>query len=180
MGILKSIVDKFKAKELFAIVFIAGIIFCIAPKKVMNYLQLYEIRQEYQKYVSIGLLVIGSFYIYRICIWIYELIRRKRYSTERLGIKYMREHMNIDEKRLLVEIFYDMNENRFNASGYIRINDGRKAGLVARNIIYRAANVSYYTSFAYNLQPYALEFLNSQLLLGKIEVHEEKFKFDLE
>lgn len=92
--------------------------------------------------------------------------------------------MSTDEKRLLIEKFYDGDDKTFNMTGYIELNDGRKAALEKMGIIYRSSSVSYYTTFSYNLQPYVLEYLNQNLFLGKIDIQgtleNYRFKFDLE
>lgn len=177
MGIIKTIVEKLKIKELFAILFIAGICFSLIPSKIADKMKILELRNEYQSFVSIGLIIIASYYTLWLLRKIKKIIHKKRYSVKRIAIKYMKEHMSVDEKRLLIEKFYDGNE--FNTTGYIEINDGRKAALEKMGIIYRSSNVSYYTSFSYNLQPYILEYLNQNLILGKIDIQgtEENFRF---
>ena len=125
----------------------------------------------------------GDYYVLCTLRKIQKVIHNEKYSAKRIAIKYMKEYMSIDEKRLLIEHFYDGNDNVFNMTGYIEINDGRKAALEKIGIIYRSSNVSYYTMFSYNLQPYVLEYLNQNLILGKIDIQGTKenyrFKFDL-
>lgn len=181
MGIIKTIVEKLKVKELFAILFIAGVCFSLIPSNIADKMEIIELRNKYQSFVSIGLIIIGSYYILWILRKIEKIIHNKRYSAKRIAIKYMKDHMSVDEKRLLIEKFYDGNE--FNMTGYIEINDGRKAALEKMRIIYRSSNVSYYATFSYNLPPYILEYLNQNLILGKIDIQgtpeNYRFTFDL-
>lgn len=183
MGIIKAIVEKLKIKELFTILFIAGICFSLIPPNIASGMRILELRNKYQSFVSIGLIIIGSYYILCLLKSIKKKIYNKKNSAKRIAIKYMKEHMSLDEKRLLIEKFYDGDDNAFNMTGYIEINDGRKAALERMGIIYRSANVSYYTMFSYNLQPYVLEYLNQNLILGKIDIQgsqeDFRFKFDL-
>lgn len=170
MEIIRAIVEKLKIKDIFAILFISGICFSIFPESIADKLKILELRNKYQSLVSVGLLLIGAYYILSVLRKIIWIILKKMYSSKRKAIKYMKGPMSLDEKRLLIETFYDIYNNIFNATGYIEINDGRKAALEYHGIIYRSANVSYYTSFAYNLQPYVLEYLNQNLLLGNIDI----------
>lgn len=184
MGIIKSIVEKLKIKELFAILFIAGICFSLIPTNIADKMGIMELRNRYQSFLSIGLIIIGSYYILCLLRKIKKTIHNKRYNAKRIAIKYMKEHMSTDEKRLLIEKFYDGDDKTFNMTGYIELNDGRKAALEKMGIIYRSSSVSYYTTFSYNLQPYVLEYLNQNLFLGKIDIQgtleNYRFKFDLE
>lgn len=184
MGIIKAIVEKLKIKELFAILFIAGLCFSLIPSNIAGKMEILELRNRYQSFVSIGLIIIGSYYVLCALRKTKKVIHNKRYSARRIAIKYMKEHMSIDEKRLLIEKFYDGNDNTFNMTGYIELNDGRKAALEKMGIIYRSSSISYYTTFSYNLQPYVLEYLNQNLILGKIDIQgtqeNYRFKFDLE
>lgn len=46
-------------------------------------------------------------------------------------------------------------------------------------IIYRASQIGYGYKFSYNLQPYALNFLNNNLRTGRIKISSNSFKFNL-
>ncbi len=63
MGIIKAIVEKLKIKELFAILFIAGVCFSLIPSKIADKMEILELRNRYQSFVSIGLIIIGSYYV---------------------------------------------------------------------------------------------------------------------
>lgn len=183
MEIIKAIVEKLKIKELFAVLFIAGICFSLIPSNIADKMKILELRNKYQSLVSIGILIIGSYYILCILQKIKILIYSKKNSPKRMAIKYMKQYMSMDEKRLLIEKFYDRANNIFNMTGYIELHDGRKAALEKMRIIYCSSNISYLLSCSYNLQPYVLEYLNRNLKLGNIEIQVTRenysFKFDL-
>ena len=53
---------------------------------------------------------------------------------------------------------------------YLDINDGVVSGLVIAKIIYRSSNISsFFTTFAYNIQPWAWEYLNKNRHLLNLE-----------
>ncbi len=180
MNIIKSIVERLKIKELFAILFIAALIVTFLPSELAVKMQIDVFRENYQTHISLCLILIGAYYVLEIFQWLRNKIKRSIYNEERVAIKYMKSQMNADEMQLLIEVFYDTTNCRFRGSGCIDLNDGRKAALESRYVIYRAASVSsFYTMFAYNLQPYALEFLNENLNSGNIQISESSFKYNL-
>ena len=91
----------------------------------------------------------------------------------------MKKVMSVEEMGLLVEKYYDYVNHRFRSSAMIEFSDGRKAALESKFILYRASSMSEWYSFAYNLQPYALEFLNKNLEDGNIEVNGTQFRYKL-
>lgn len=92
----------------------------------------------------------------------------------------MKENMSPDEMWLLVESFYDERNKRFSSSGKIDYSDGRKAPLESKHIIYLASQMGdMLYGFSYNLQPYALEFLNKNLKDGNIQITGNRVSFQL-
>lgn len=91
----------------------------------------------------------------------------------------MKNMMSPDEMGLLIEKYYDSTNNMFRSTAMIEYSDGRKAALESKFILYRASSMSQWYSFAYNLQPYAVEFLNKNLHAGNIEVHGDSFQYKL-
>lgn len=180
MGIIKSVVEKLKLKELFAILFIAAIIITCLPKEQAEQIKIEEFRITYQTYISLGMIIIGAYYILEIIGWGRRFIRRKTHNIEKVAIQYMKTYMSPDEMGLLVQTFYDKINNRFRSSGQIDYSDGRKAALESKHIIYRASSVSsFYTEFAYNLQPYALKFLNRNMEQGNIKINGDYLEWQL-
>ena len=92
----------------------------------------------------------------------------------------MKKYMSTDEMELLISTYYNRNNNAFGSSGYIEYADGRKAALEGERIIYLASSMSHeFTMFAYNLEPYAREFLNKNLRNGNITIESNSFTYRL-
>lgn len=180
MGVIRTIIERLKLKELFAIVFITALIITFIPIEWAIKIQIEEIRLSYQTYISLSIIIIGSYYLFIIFCWIKNIIWRKFYNAKKTAIKYMKGSMSLDEMTLLIEKYYDTNNNRFRSTAMIEFSDGRKAALESKFILYRAATISQWGySFAYNLQPYALEFLNKNLNAGNIEILTDSFSYKL-
>lgn len=168
-----------KLKEVFAVLFIAGIIITVLPDAVAIKYGIAAFRDAYQTYISIAVIVIAAFYLLNIITWIFNKVYFKCFGPEHIGKKYLKEIMSPDEMGFLVEKFYDQENRVFRNTGYIDINDGRGAGLKNRHVIYISANASYYNSFAHNLQPWAYRFLNENLAKGNIKIQGQHIEFKL-
>ena len=179
IAFVKAIVDKFKIKELVAIIFVAALIVTLIPKDIATKLNILEFRNDYQTYISLCLIVTGANYILGIFNFIKRFFMGKIFSWKRTAIKYMKRYMSQDEMGLLIEVFYDRKNNRFKATGMIDVSDGRKAALESKHVIYLASQVSEWYSFAYNLQPAPREFLNKNLVEGNININANSFKYIL-
>lgn len=180
MEILKTIIEKFKLKELCAISFFFAVIITFIPQKLAQLLKIDMFRDTYQTYVSLCMIVIGSYYLMQIFTYCGKLVIRIIINQKRIALKYMKEDMSMDEMQLLIEIFYDRNNRIFHTTGLIDLGDGRKAALENKYVLYQSSPIStFYTKFAYNLQPYALEFLNHNLKTGNIEIKRDAFTYDL-
>lgn len=179
MEFLKTIVDKFRLKELLAIIFLSALFITFIPSNLANTLQILDFRNTYQSYVSIGIIVPGAYYIFSIFNYSMRFIKNRIYNPEKTAIKYMKQHMTADEMALIIEKYYDRKNHSFKVSAMIDITDGRKAPLECKKIIYRASSTGYLTSFAYNLQPYALEFLNKNLQKGNIKITQDRYSWNL-
>lgn len=179
MEFIKIIIDKLKLKELFAMVFISGLIITFLPDKITKLVKIYEFKIKYQVYISLCLIIIGSYYILKIVSFILESILNRIFSNKKIAIKYMKNTMSADEMGLLIEVFYDSRNNIFRTTGYIDFSDGRKAALEYKHIIYRSSNISDGLSIAYNLQPYAVEFLNKNLRKNNIQIEGNNMRYNL-
>lgn len=179
MGIIKSIIEKFKLKELIAILFATALIITLIPKDIAFSLNLLKFREVYQTYISLCLIITGAYYIVTIFIFIKKFIYSKIFNWKRTAINYMKNYMSPDEMGLLIEIFYDSENNRFKSSGMIEYSDGRKAALESKHVLYRASSMSEWYAFAYNLQPYVRDFLNMNLQQGNIRIMPNRFEYVL-
>lgn len=180
MEILKTIIEKLKLKELCALLFIATMIITFMPEKWAQQIKICTFRENYQTYISLCMIVIGAYYMLQIFRFIGQWILGRIINRKKIALKYMKEDMSTDEMQLLIEVFYDKTNKCFHTTGQIDLNDGRKAALESKHIIYRSAPISsFYTIFAYNLQPYTLEFLNKNLKEGNIDIRKNSFKYEL-
>lgn len=181
MGIVKSIVEKLKIKEIFGLVFIAAVILTFMPNSLAKTMQLERFRDTYQPYISLCILIIGAYYILCAIGYVWKLLLRKLISSKKVALKYMKTSMSPDEMGLLVEAFYDREYKRFRSSGKIHFEDGRKTPLEQKSIIYLASTLGDMLSgFSYNLQPYALDFLNKNLKEGNIVIENSSIKYKLQ
>lgn len=180
MGVIKTIVEKLKLKELFAIVFVASIVITAMPNDLAHRMKIDTFWNTYQTYLSLCIICIGAYYVLNILGGIKNFIWRKFHNVEKIGTNYMKYHMSPDEMELLMRTFYDVDNHIFRSFGTINYRDGRKAPLESKHIIYlasRMGSVAY--GFAYNLQPYALEFLNKNLEEGNIRVENNQLVYEL-
>ena len=65
MELLKVLIDKFKVKELIGITWITVLIITILPNDVLEYLKIITIREKYQMYISLALIISSAYYIYK-------------------------------------------------------------------------------------------------------------------
>ena len=160
-GAVKSIIDKLKIKEIIGILFIASMLITFLPETIASELNLLNFREKYQTYLTICIILTSSYYLFIVLKYIGIFILGIIVNDKKTAINYMKKYMSPDEMGLLVQTFYDKNEMRFKSTGYIDLSDGRRTPLESKKIIYLAAQMgSTLYGFAYNLQPYALEFLN--------------------
>lgn len=179
MEFIKVIIEKLKIKELFAIIFIAALIITFIPTYWANRIKIESLRDKYQTYITLCIIIIGAYYLFCVVGYVKDLLLGKIFNRKKTAIKYMKKTMSPDEMELIIEAFYDRNNNRFASTGKIDYSDGRKAPLEMKYIIYRASQIGYGYEFSYNLQPYALNFLNKNLKTGRIEISSNSFEFNL-
>ena len=182
---IKAIIEKLKIKEIVGISFCSALIITILPNEIISYIRLVEIREKYQMYISLCLIITSAYYIFNIFGFIGVFLMRKLVNEKNIAIKYMRNHMSGDEMELLIQTFHDNSNNTFKSSGYIEYSDGRKAALESKCIIYLASSMSNINNyrdcaFAYNLQPYTREFSNNKLKNGDIKIENDSFKYRLD
>lgn len=170
MEIVKSIIEKMKIKEILGVAFITSILISFMPYSIAEILKLVEFRENYQTYLTVCIIVTGSFYLYKLFKYVSLFFLGYIFNNKRLAINYMKKSMSPDEMGLLVQTFYDLENNRFKSNGIIDLMDGRRTPLESKKVIYRASELGSAFVFSYNLQPYALEFLNQQLSDGNITI----------
>lgn len=179
MGIIKAIIEKFKLKELVSIIFVVTLVITIIPRELAIKLGILNFRTSHQTYISLCLIVTGVYLILHVLSLIKSYLFGRFFGWSRVAIKYMKRYMSPDEMSLIVQTFYDRENNQFRTTGYIDYSDGRKAALVSKHVIYLASQMSQWYSFAYNLQPVAREFLNRNLAQGKIIISADRIQYKL-
>lgn len=168
---LETILQKLKVKQIVGIIFYVTLIITLIPYDVAQTLGISIFKGEFKVYVSLSLIAAISYYLMEVTKFISSTIIANINNPKRVAIKYIKKEISEDEMTLIIKRFYNKSSNSFVSSGKIDINDGRKAALEKKYILYRAANISYgHTTFAYNLQPYVREYLNKSLKNGKIQI----------
>ena len=174
---ISTIISKFKIKEIVAILFFSSFIFTVLPNEVLKNLALLEFRNNYKTIISLILILTISYYLFNIMKFLSVLIIRFFFPIHKRGIKYMKKDISPDEMSLIINTFYNKENNSFLSTGYITISDGRKAALENKKIIYLSSQISEWDSFAYNLQPYARKYLNKNLKNGNIKIENDKISY---
>ena len=168
---IDTILQKLKIKQIIGIIFFVTLILTLMPYNVATTMGLNIFKERFQIYISLCLIASSSYYLFEMVNFILRFIIGKINNPKSIAIRYIKKEISEDEMGLIIERFYDESLNRFVSSGKIDINDGRKAALEHKYILYRAASVSYgYTTFAYNLQPYVREILNKNIKKGNIRI----------
>jgi uncharacterized membrane protein len=132
----------------------------LAPATIISRFGLLKYREEGKLYLGLSLILLGAIITSQVIGWIAQTCK----NHFRLGA--MKKRLNIlttEEKNILRE-YIEGQTRTVNLS----IQSGVVNGLEHDKIIYRSANVSsFFTNFAYNIQPWAWNYLNQHRdLLG--------------
>ncbi|MFK0540869.1 hypothetical protein, partial [Escherichia coli] len=133
----------------------------------------------YKTTISLVLIVTSSYYLFNLLKTLNIIILNKIFPDYKKAINYMKNYMSEDEMGLIIETFYNHENNLFVSTGNIKISDGRKTPLESKKILYLSSQISYFDEFAYSLQPYARKFLNENLKNGNIKINENSFSYSL-
>lgn len=179
MEFINMIISKFKIKEIAAIAFFSCSILIILPNSILENLALLEFRNNYKTTISLILIITSSYYLFKLLKILKVIILHKMFPDYKKAIKYMKNHMSQDEMALIIETFYNPENNLFISTGNIKISEGRKTPLESKKILYLSSQISYFDEFAYSLQPYARKFLNENLKNGNIKINGNSFSYSL-
>lgn len=174
---INTIINKFKIKEIAAISFFSSLILTILPNSILKNLALLEFRNRYKTVISLILIITSSYYLFNLIKALGIIILSRIFPDHKKAIKYMKNYMSEDEMSLIIETFYDHHNNLFVSTGKIDMTDGRKTPLESKKIIYLSSQISYFSEFAYSLQPYARNFLNDNLRNGNIQIDRNNNNF---
>lgn len=176
--IIKEVLSKLKLIEFVMIVLITTSLFVFLPEDFLTKLSLLTFKNKYISYISFSFILSIAFFILEVIKLIQKKLRIKMHGIAKIATDYMKKWISKDEIEFLIETFYDDEENKFRSSGKADYTDGRRAALESQNIIYRASNISSgYTTFAYNLQPVILKYLNTNISKGKIVINKNQYKW---
>ena len=128
------------------------------PNEYAEILAVDTFRSEYRVFIGPAFLLVLAFGVARIFIWFSEAYRQKKHLKERNKLLH---NLTPEEKGYLVS--YIQNEQN---SIYVGMDDGIMAGLRQKGVTYLAANMGdLLNGFAFNLQPWAREYLQNNLHL---------------
>jgi hypothetical protein len=131
-------------------------------ENIANILGVTDFRNQYRGYIGAIFIISSSVIIAQASWWVIKWLRS--FHTRRISKKarhsYL-QNLTPDEKAYLIP-FVVQDEN----TQYFSIQDGIAGGLSAKNIIYQATSVgNMFDGFAYNIQPWAKEYLKKNLHL---------------
>lgn len=173
---ISAIINKFKIKEIAAISFFSSLILTILPDSILKNLALLEFKNNYKTAISLILIITSSYYLFNLIKAFGIIIFSRIFPDHKTAIKYMKNYMSEDEMALIIEAFYDAQNNLFVSTGKIDMSDGRKTPLESKKIIYLSSQIIYLGEFTYSLQPYARKFLNDNLRNGNIIIDKNNNK----
>ena len=169
---------KEKSPAFFSVIVMCSATLLFGPRKLIDTLGLEPFIEEYRTLIGAAFLFSFAFIIVLLLSWLFKKIIRfftskSNYKkSEKLRAEYM-ENLTREEVLYLLPFWGGLNTLVF------PMDDGVRGGLDAKGIIYRASNTgSVLTGFAYNIQPWALEFLKKhpetyEKHVGKIETPED-------
>jgi hypothetical protein len=137
---------------------IASAALLFGPDKIISAMGLRQIRDDYSQWFGVALLVVGSL----LCaegVTAFGAWARQR-VVWRVNLRRLKQRLRAltpAEREALRRYVYEDNRTQ-----YFDIQDGVAQGLVHAKIIYRASNLgSTMGGFAYNVQPWAWEYLQA-------------------
>jgi len=147
---------KLSPRYLLPIWIFTGIV-VFAPKGVLSIFGLTDIVSSYRPYFGLAFLLSGALLASSACIAFYHWTRARR--RERRVRRYQHQRLNNlteDEKELLRGFIHNQTRTQ-----YLSMSDGRVGQLQTEKILFRASNLGQYMDFfAYNIQPWAWDYLN--------------------
>ena len=69
MSVIRTLIEKLKVKEILFVLFVSAIIITFMPKELAKNINIYSFRELYQTYISLCIIIIGAYYIYRIVVY---------------------------------------------------------------------------------------------------------------
>jgi hypothetical protein len=148
---------KIPAAFFVAVLAVLGLVLFL-PEQYAKILAVDTFRSQYRAFIGPAFLLVLAFGVARLFTWLAGAYAQKRFVKERNELLHK---LTPEEKGYLVP--YIQNEQN---SVYVGMDDGVMAGLRKKGVTYLAANMGdVLNGFAFNLQPWAREYLQSNLQL---------------
>ena len=155
---------KLSPRYLFPISIITGFAL-FASDSVLNLFGITLFVTQYRPYIGGIFLLSSALLLTNWLISLYEWMHTNFLQAQNLKSLQQRLHkLSDEEKRILHK--YIKNKTR---TQYFAINNGTVNGLELENILFKASNVGRLHEWAYNLQPWAWEYLNTHLELLRLD-----------
>ena len=164
---IEHLLKQIRVQQFLIYTFVFSLFLTFSPTCLLEYFSLKDFVLNYQEKIS---LVLFSSVFLLVIIFFAKILKKK--SIVHLGKNYLKYKMSKQENKLLVETFFDEEENEFFCTGYIAKDCGTQRGFEFTHIIYLSSEVALIgtSDFPYNLQPYILNFLNKNLKNNKLYV----------
>lgn len=144
-----------------------------APANILDFLGLTIFASQYRSYLGAAFLVAAACItvstVHSVYGWAHDSITYKRNTTQRQANWRQRLHRLTEEEKELLRGYIQDGTRTQN----LPIDSGIVSGLVHEGVIYRASDVgSLLQGFAFNIQPWAWDYLNSHadLLVPSVDV----------
>lgn len=159
---------KLSPRYLFVLSMVLGILL-FGPKPFLYELGVQHFVDEFRMYIGIGFLLFSLLFLASAIQIIYTFFKDRAYSRGQRKMQLDRlNNLTKEEKEILH--YYIANQTRTQSLPY---DNGLVNELEKFKIIYRAANISQgYEIFAYNIQPWAWNYLNNKAYLLEVDTDE--------
>jgi len=148
---------KLSAKQAL-ILFIISTVLLFGGEELIASLGLLEAKEILKPWVGVAWIISISIIISEPTYYAFNLVKKR--IQWRIKLKQMQKtlHNLTPDEKIFLSVYID-DDTKTQSADY---NNGVVSGLVAEKIIFRSSNLSqYYTTFPYNIQPWAWEYLKN-------------------
>jgi hypothetical protein len=146
---------KLSPKYLFPICLVTGFSL-FAPVNILEIFGISLLVAQIRPYLGIIFLLSASLLITNLFISLYSWAQNKYQRTSKLKAWQKKMHSLTDEEKRILQHFI----NNQTQSQYLPMGSGVVNGLEIKKVIFRASNIGDLDEWAYNIQPWAWEYLN--------------------
>jgi hypothetical protein len=147
---------KLSPKYLFPIALVTGFSL-FASVDILEIFGISSLVAQIRPYLGVIFLLSTALLITNLLVSLYSFAQNKYQGVKNLKVWQQRLHSLTDNEKHILGYFIN-NQTR---SQYLSIENGVVNGLEHENIIYRASNIGRLDEWAYNIQPWAWEYLNN-------------------